>query len=133
MGIVYEFMGNMILFRAAGELTNEKINEALEQATKDPRFNTGMCILMEDKGSDYHPSSEDAHQAALNLKKLAERYSPHIAVVVKEKVKYGIGRMIAAYCEQYGVDFQVFRDVDNAREWLALVCEACQNNGAGPS
>jgi hypothetical protein len=82
-----------------------------------------MSILLHDLGSDYRISSDEAYEAARDLNDLMGLYSPHIAVVVSEDIKYGLGRMIAAYCERHGIDFQVFRNFDNARQWLEYVRE----------
>lgn len=129
MAVSFEFEGNVVLFTAEGDMTNVDIRAALERATEDPSFQPGMSILMHDLGSSYQPSSEQAYEAATDLSELTKLYSPHIAVVVHEDIKYGLGRMIAAYCERHGIDFQVFRNFDNARQWLAYVHESGDETG----
>jgi hypothetical protein len=120
MSISHEFVGNVVVFSAEGELSNRDIRQALEEATRDPSFRKGMRILMHDLSSTYKPSAPEAYEAAKDLGELTRHYSPHVAVVVQAP-KYGLGKMIAAYCEREGIDFQVFRSVDNAREWLEYV------------
>jgi len=122
--ISYGFDGDVVHFNADGELSNAVVRAGLEAATKDRAFRPGMSILMHDQGSDYQVSSDEAYEAARDLSELTKLYSPHIAVVVHEDVKYGLGRMIAAYCERHGIDFQVFRDFENARQWLEYVRES---------
>jgi hypothetical protein len=124
MPISYEFDGDVVHFSAAGELSNPVVREALEAATRDPAFRPGMSILMHDLGSDYRISSEQAYEAARDLSEMTRLYSPHIAVVVSEDIKYGLGRMISAYCERHGIDFRVFRNLENARQWLGYVCDS---------
>ena len=123
MPVSYEFDENVVHFTADGELSNPMVREALESATKDPSFRPGMSILMHDRGSDYQISSDEAYEAARDLSDMMGLYSPHIAVVVHEDIKYGLGRMIAAYCERHDIDFQVFRNFENARQWLEYVRE----------
>lgn len=41
------------------------------------------------------------------------------AVVATTDLRFGLSRMAAAYVERYGVDLQVFRDVQSAEYWLA--------------
>jgi hypothetical protein len=123
MPVSYEFDGNVVRFTCDGELSNPIVREALEAATKEAVFTPGMSILLHDLGSDYRISSDEAYEAARDLNDLMGLYSPHIAVVVSEDIKYGLGRMIAAYCERHGIDFQVFRNFDNARQWLEYVRE----------
>jgi DNA polymerase III alpha subunit len=120
MGISHQFVGNVALFSAEGELSNRDIRQALEEATRDPSFRKGMRILMHDLGSTYKPSAPEAYEAAKDLSELTRHYSPHVAVVVQAP-KYGLGKMIAAFCEREGIDFQVFRSVENARQWLQYV------------
>ena len=83
-----------------------------------------MSILFHDLGTDYQISSDEAYEAARDLSELMGFYSPHVAVVVHEDVKYGLGRMIAAYSEKHGVDFQVFRNFENAQQWLGYARES---------
>ena len=135
MPISYVFDGDVVLFTAEGELSNPIVRESLETAAKEPEFRPGMSILMHDLGSDYQISSDEAYEAARDLSEMMELYSPHIAVVVNEDIKYGLGRMIAAYCERHEIDFQVFRNFDNARQWLDYVRETeddvANESGAG--
>jgi hypothetical protein len=129
MPISYELVGKVARFTVDGEIDGAAIQLALERATRDPAFQAGMRILMHDLGSTFQASSDQAYEVALHLRSLMENYSPHIAVVVHEDVKYGMGRMIAAYCEREGIDFQVFRDFGNAEQWLEYVHHGRDEDG----
>lgn len=132
MPVSYDYYGDVVRFTAEGELSNPVVREALENATKDPSFQPGMSILMHDRGSSYQISSDEAYEAARDLSEMTKLYSPHIAVVVHEDIKYGLGRMIAAYCEKHGIDFQVFRHFENARQWLEYVREPGEDSVGEP-
>jgi len=133
MAVSYEIDGDVVHLVADGELSNPMVREALEKATKEPAFRPGMSILLHDLGSDYRISSDGAYEAARDLSELMESYSSHIAVVVNEEIKYGLGRMIAAYCERHEIDFQVFRNYENARQWLEYVREPGGDEAGEPS
>lgn len=39
-------------------------------------------------------------------------------MVVPSDVQFGIGRMVATYCDERSVPFRAFRTEDEARTWL---------------
>ena len=53
------------------------------------------------------------------LNALIDRHDDEVAILASgDPLHFGIGRMIGAHCDQYGIAFQVFRDLESARVWL---------------
>jgi hypothetical protein len=86
--------------------------------TRDPDFTTGLSILVNDKLSDYNPGTMDMVNAAEHMDVLMKSFSPRIALVVSEGLKYGFGRMLEMYCNIKNIELRVFTDLDQAKSWL---------------
>jgi hypothetical protein len=100
-----------------GDLDGRQIRAAYDEAFKDPAFQRGCQILVDDHGTTFDPTMEEAQRLADFFCTLTEAVS-HLAVVVDKDVHYGIGRMVEVYCESCGINLRIFRDLDEAKAWL---------------
>jgi hypothetical protein len=118
MGVSYEIEKDITVVTNSGSFSNRDVEKTLLALTNDKDFRSGMRILFIDRGSDYNPPKHGPREAAFILSLLFPKISNRIAIVVKKGVHFGIARMIQAYCESYGVTFEVFREEQAARIWL---------------
>ena len=118
MPVDYELDGNTAVVTAAGKVTYSEINGAFENLIRDPDFREGLSILVYDKQSDYNPGTFDIVNAAEHMDGLMKSFSPRIALVVTEGLKYGFGRMLEMYCNIKNIELRVFTELDQAKSWL---------------
>jgi len=118
MPVDYELDGNTAIMTAAGNVSYKEISGAFENLTRDPDFKEGLSILLHDKQSDYNPGTFDMVSAAEHLDDLMKSFSPRIALVVTEGLKYGFGRMLEMYCNIKNIELRVFTEIDQAKSWL---------------
>jgi hypothetical protein len=118
MPVDYEIDGNTAIMTASGKVSYKEINGAFENLTRDPDFREGLNILVYDIHSDYNPGTFDMVNAAEHMDSLMKSFSPRIALVVTEGLKYGFGRMLEMYCNIKNIELRVFTELDQAKSWL---------------
>ena len=118
MPVDYELEGNTAIMTATGKVSYKEINGAFENLTRDPDFKAGLSILLIDKQSDYNPGTLDMVNAAEHMDVLMKSFSPRIALVVTEGLKYGFGRMLEMYSNIKKIELRVFTELDQAKSWL---------------
>ena len=79
-----------------------------------------MVTLIDDRNSTYSGSAPDTQDAARILGQIQTLQRRRIAVVVSTDLNFGLGRMVQGYAVDVRLGFQVFRDIETAREWLLL-------------
>ncbi len=118
MGVSYKIEDNIAVVTNSGSFSNRDVEKTLLKLTKDQDYSADIRILFIDRGSEYNPPQQGPEEAARILSLLVPNISDRIAIVVKKDVHFGIARMIQAFCESYGVTFEVFREEQAARNWL---------------
>ena len=113
----YEIENDRALITFRGDLDNAQILQAYEEVTSDPSFQPGSQVLVDDLESSYAPSVQEAQKLVEIFTSFSDRIS-HFAIVVRKEVHFGLGRMIEVYCESQGVSLRIFRELEEAREWL---------------
>jgi hypothetical protein len=85
----------------------------------DPEFETGFNFLS-DRRSASEARSSDYLKAALSFLKYHENEmgSCKWATVVSTMAAFGMGRMAQILSENLSTRIEVFKDIDEAREWL---------------
>jgi len=101
-----------------GVLTEEDLRALYEKIRTDPAFEPTFCQLCDLREVTKITTTADA------LRSLAQTYtfSPgsRRAFVVGRAVDFGLARMFQAYSEVEGQTVEVFREMDDALEWLGL-------------
>ncbi|UCG53052.1 MAG: hypothetical protein JSW58_05725 [Candidatus Latescibacterota bacterium] len=118
MGVSYEIMGDLVVLTARERVTDEDFRKAFEAVIADPRFQKGSKVLTYDLESAYEPTTANPREAAATISSFMGHLAPRVAVVVSKEASIGLGRMIEKYCNEYGIEFCVFRDPNEAKEWL---------------
>lgn len=113
----YEIENDRVVMTFEGDLDGQQIREAYREVMKDPAFGPGCQILVDDRATTFDPTMEEAQRLAEFFASMAGSV-PHLAVVVRKEVHYGIGRMVEVFCENKGISLRIFRDLDEAKTWL---------------
>ena len=59
MPVRWEFRSSLVFVVSTGVYPNEAVEEAARQAVADPRFEPGMAVLFDGRGSEVVVSSAD--------------------------------------------------------------------------
>lgn len=118
MPVNFEIVGNTAVITAIGDVESREIQGAFEDLFKDPDFRNGLNILVHDNQSRYNPDTFAIVNAADHMDILMKKFSPKIALVVNNDLKYGFGRMLEMYCEVKNIELRVFKEPDLAKSWL---------------
>jgi hypothetical protein len=100
----------------------QDLKDIFVKALADPACPDKVAFLL-----DVSNSTSIAHRTAgeifefarfvvLHSKKLANR----CAVLASSDIQYGLCRMGSAYIENYGINAEVFRNLDEALHWLGI-------------
>jgi hypothetical protein len=117
MGISYEIIGDVTVAKATDAIGKEELESVFAAIKSDPKFHSGMKILIDIRFSVYKSSSEEIRNAASMMGSYFGPDSP-IALVADRDASFATGRMLEVYCESEGVLFQVFRKLEDAAKWL---------------
>jgi hypothetical protein len=110
---------NRIVYLEGDDPGLELWRQTLLAVFADPEFETGFNFL-----SDRRPASEarssDYLKAALSFLKYHENELGRCkwATVVSTMAAFGMGRMTQILSENLSVQIEVFKDIEEARDWL---------------
>lgn len=105
--------------RASGSVTFDEVQGVLDQMLAHPRLSDGVRVLTDARKVTGTPSRSELRDIAGNLKPLLARGVSAIAIVTSSVFVYGVARMFSVFAEQVNANVTVFRDMDDARRWLA--------------
>ena len=84
----------------------------------DPRYAPDYGFLRDRRGL-VPLSIEDATRAASISEAVPELRGKLWAIVVDDLVNFGTSRMQQTIAEWHGLEVRIFKDIDEARQWLA--------------
>ena len=115
--VTWEIQDSVLVLTTAGFGGLETLF-ALSEAVSHPAFRPDLALLCDLRLETDDPSSEEMLWRAKFVAGLG--ISRRCALVIGLH-QYGIARMQAVHLEFEGMEPEVFRDMDEAREWLAVV------------
>lgn len=85
MPVRWEFRSSLLIVVSTGVYPNEAVEEAVRQAAADPRFEPGMPVLFDGRGSEVVVSSADVDWRVRFFGSLPSMgFSARVAVLVRE-------------------------------------------------
>jgi hypothetical protein len=110
---------NRIVYLEGEDPSLEVWRQTLLAVFADPEFETGFNFLSDRRSASEARSSEYL-RAALSFLKYHEKEMGNCkwATVVSTMAAFGMGRMTQILSEKLQVRIEVFKDIDEAREWL---------------
>jgi hypothetical protein len=132
MTVRWEFRPSLLVVISTGVYPNEAVEAAVRQAVADPRFEPGMSVLFDGRGSEVVVSSADVDWRIRFFGSLpAMGFSPRVALLVREGFLSAIsaGRLLSLDASPtredrsesrhpLGPTLGVFCDQDAAVDWL---------------
>src|SRR5262245_10601393 len=113
----------LILTTASGTLTDSDILQLKARLLADPRWKPGMRELSDVRTIDRLEVTAGgvAQMALRDESDAAALASYRLAIVVSHQLVYGMARMYQLFTEQSVPNVRVFRDMEDARNWLEAV------------
>ena len=106
-----------------GTATLEGLDAWVQEGLSDPRYRSGMHILVDHRQLDWSGLSPANVQERIELfaRHAARLDSARAAVVMRSPVNFGIARMEQAYIELHSelkIEIGVFTSIEDARAWI---------------
>jgi len=115
----YRIEGDLLYLLAEGHYELEDFEKLVHRALADPACPDPATLLVDARRAEVNPSTGDLRDSARFVGSLGRRIRPRLALVVERDLHFGLGRMFAAFAERHGLNLGAFRDLDEARGWLA--------------
>jgi hypothetical protein len=91
----------------------------LKTLLADPDFRSGFHYLLDWRDGDESNTSEEVRMMADAVRREAARLGGgRFAIVVRSDVQYGLTRVFAAFMGDAPMEFQTFRQIEDATRWL---------------
>jgi hypothetical protein len=119
MAVTYSVQNDLVEMALNGESTPDDVIQTFNKATEDPATPEQFVLLL-----DVRKSSTLASRPTADIIRVAEYLGPfqdrvqRCAVLATENVHFGLSRLGAVYSETAGVMTSVFRDREEAIQWL---------------
>jgi hypothetical protein len=104
---------------ARNPLDIDSFRRSITDLAGEPGFQPHFKILVDLRNMDFTPSNEEVRIIADVIGRMKEAYRSKVAVVVSGDLHFGLFRVASTYAEIKGFSMTVFRDLDEARAWLA--------------
>jgi len=117
--IRHEIRGALLWIVVDGDYDDAELRATWEGAFADPDFREGMLTVIDSRKTLANPSRAGVLERADLLARLRSRIGPRCALVVGDALHYGLGRMLAAFSAESGLEIQVFDDPARAEAWVA--------------
>jgi len=110
----------LIRLEGSGRVTDEDMLECVKAMRSDSRLEPDMNTLSDMRGIEVGFTSQGVRRLVDVMRMTAEkRKAAKAAIVVSADVAFGMGRMLEILSdERVEPRFRIFRDFDEAREWL---------------
>ncbi len=118
MGVSYLHEDGLLILECEGSFTLEEARQVVKDGLKSFPGQGSPALLISDPSSPFAPPAEEVPYMAQSLADTLPHIKPQVALYVDSDVKFGIGRMIGIHCEEIGVNLRVFRDLQEAKDWL---------------
>lgn len=120
MPIAYAFARpREITLIARGDVTFADIAVILDELLDDPRIEPGTHLLFDARQVHGVPSTPELRIIARDMAPLHQRGVDRMAVCAEGAFVYGVARMFGVFAEAFGLHVAAFRNMREARDWLA--------------
>jgi hypothetical protein len=110
----------LIVATVFDEISDTDIIETLNSSISDPDFEPGFNVLSDHTRITRPITTEQVKLMVGHMESLSDRLAgARWAIVTNSPASYGMMRMLSVYAERVPVELQIFRDTDEANQWLA--------------
>jgi hypothetical protein len=108
-----------ITTRAFGEVAIDEVLQHFDELSADPNFEPGLDVLLDLLDCETVPDADEIRLAAARVTAdLSTLRFGRLAIAVASEVLFGSLRMFHTLSESAFTEAQVFRDRDEALQWL---------------
>lgn len=118
MPITYSFVHEAIWLKVRGDALPQEFSEAIQNAIADEEFVVNRPVVFDLQYYSRSPSTQDIRARVMYLKSLEGKLSGTVVVIVASTLHYGLSRMFEIFAEQNGLEVEIFKEEDKARQWL---------------
>ena len=118
MSVSYRHEDGLLILECEGTFSLEEARQVVQDGFTSFPGQDPPALLISDPNSPFAPPAEAVPYMAQSLAATLPHINPQVALYVDSDVKFGIGRMIGIHCEEIGVNLRVFRDLQEAKDWL---------------
>ena len=109
----------LLIIVVEGELVFEELLSFLKAVYEDDFFPSGSLFDMRAATSSDASTSQMRSLVALIEQRRRNPGPSRWAIVVSRDVDFGLSRMFEVFADKIPTDICVFRDIDEAKQWLA--------------
>jgi len=125
MPVIFDFKPehNLVVCRQVGTVEDEEFMSSYRSLFEGGRFDPSMDLVVDLRLADSSRRSQEAiREFAAYLKEWMRKTDKksRVVVIAPKDVSFGLARMYEAYAESAHRDFTVFREADEALEWLGI-------------
>lgn len=120
MSVNYRYDSNIIVVYMTGEYSINDLRTTLLNSFADSKRPPGSFLLFDfgDTQSVHTRSTEEIQTMAEFISSMGNRYNNRLAIVSSHELPHILKRFLSAESEIRGIEANVFRAYDEAREWL---------------
>jgi len=120
MPVYYRYDFNIIKIYMAGEYSIIDLRTTLLNSLADPERLPSSFLLFNivESQSIYSRSTEEIQTMVDFIASMAHQYNYRLAIVSSHDLPFILQRFVSVKSKIYGIDAEVFRSDDEAREWL---------------
>ena len=118
--------GDIIVVDATGAFGLDDISVTFAAIKSRGSDGRGFRILVRDPGSSFEPDQNGVRSFLAIWNKIFGHMRVRIALVVARDLHYGLGRQAEVFAEHWPLEFAVFRDENEATQWLRRSDAAAQ-------
>ena len=120
MAVGYEFDGDVIVLSMTGTYTASELKTTILDALDDERLPAQAVMLFDltESGSLQERTADEVRDMARFLVSHGKRFGNRLAIIAPSDLGFGLMRLGAVTAQSGGVETEVFRDTDAARQWL---------------
>lgn len=111
----YEIRDNVLTIHQGRENDEQQILRIVGEALRDPALPAGSHLIWNATQAPAQASKEKMKRLIAGLALAGDRLSLRLAVVVSNRLQFGLARMLEAYGEGAGVKVWVCEDLEEAR------------------
>ena len=115
---------NLLFVRRSGRTSPDEEEASFRARKEDPAITPGISVFVDSRDVDPPDSPETIQRVAHNVAQNAARLQcGRTAILVATDVQYGMARMFMALTDLVHPDVEVFRDEQEALQWLTRQSE----------
>lgn len=111
---------HVVTLHFTGATSFEEWQATMDRLLADAAYRPGMCILSDHRDADDVPTAEHVRAVVEYLDRHADAFPGcGWAIIARDLADFGMNRMAEMLAERTHVSFRAFRQLDEARVWLA--------------